>query len=58
MGDTERAAMKAAYPEHYFCKVIHVASAYEAVIAIPKHQRDEDHANAAALYHGSVVRLG
>ena len=34
MTDPERAALKAAYPAHWFCKI--VGYGVEAIIAIPK----------------------
>jgi hypothetical protein len=55
--DASKSDLKARFPEHYFCKVIHAPSGYEAIIAIPKRQRDEDHADAAELWHGGTVTL-
>ena len=55
MTEQERAAMKLQFPEHYFVRVQHPLG--EAIIAIPKQQRDETRMQAAELYHGATVRL-
>ena len=55
MTDEERAMMKQKYPAHYFVRVIHPLG--EAILAIPKQQRDEQRTQGAELWHGATVRL-
>jgi hypothetical protein len=51
----EKAALKAAYPEHAFMRVLHPLG--EAIVAIPRKQSSEGKIAAVELYHGATVKL-
>lgn len=51
----ERAALKAAFPAHYYLRVI--GYGYECVLAIPKSQPTPEREARAELMHGATVRL-
>lgn len=56
MTTDERAALKAAYPEHAFLRVQHQLG--EAIIAIPRKQSTDEKAAAVELWHGATVKCG
>lgn len=55
MAPDERAALKAAYPEHAFLRVQHPLG--EAILAIPRKQSSEDKTATVELWHGATVKL-
>jgi hypothetical protein len=55
MAPDEKAALKAAYPEHAFVRVQHPLG--EAIVALPRNQSTPEKCAAVELWHGSTVRL-
>lgn len=55
MDADERAALKAAYPDCYFARVL--KNGCEAILAIPKRQPTPEREARAELMHGATVRL-
>lgn len=59
MDAEERAALKARYPDHFFCRVIKAGE--EKIIAIPKSRKDEPVPSMPGLtfdmLHGATIHL-
>lgn len=51
----ERAAMKEAFQQHWFCRVI--KDGCEAILAIPRAQPTKEREARAELLHGATVKV-
>lgn len=56
MTPDDKTALKLAYPEHAFMRILHPLG--EAILAVPRVQTTPEKTDAMVLWAGATVRIG